>query len=599
MNDDQKKQRNDANNANLVKNAAAVAENSGHPVASAIGKGVKIADKVSGGKATEKLGKLTTVANKAAGLNGKLLQAAANKLVESGAANKIGQAAAKKGSSNGKSGTADRINKAKNKNQQKPTLSKNSSLGKGMLSSQSTEDSSLKDAQDQASDGGDQSFQIAYKVVKWIAILSAPTAISIVFICLLTSASQVFIKSIGLGNADNVSREDAESTINEELEEEDDINEEVDEDDLAIIIPTDDKEYLTFSQNKFQESNLIKTKSTTYKERENNEADLEKLKDFYPPVTSLSKIYGKNMVYKFYFKMLNLYNSYKDNYNVYLDLPLIMATLSMQSNDMNIVFSSNLSDDENYDYYYDWSNYISTPDKSTHDMEVLAQNMVSERPAEECQSLAKNNKCYVIDEEKYKEFLKSFIEKKYYVDQEITIGDNTTKIPSEPGAWKSWTQCGQTWSDMIVPTSKSNMCQIGCLVTSISIQIARSGTATVENPMDPGVALGYFSFVNGGNLVLASPSKLAPNFKYYTNLNFIGMSKKSIAEKINSYNLNKYYFVLGVSPFESSQVTHYVALDYADTATGNIYMMDPVSTEYTDLYSKYKLYHAYLYVKED
>ena len=38
-----------------------------------------------------------------------------------------------------------------------------------------------------------------------------------------------------------------------------------------------------------------------------------------------------------------MYQTYKENYNVKLDLPLLMATLNIQSEDKTIVFSSNLS----------------------------------------------------------------------------------------------------------------------------------------------------------------------------------------------------------------------------------------------------------------
>lgn len=80
------------NNAQTVRNAAKVAEASGHPVAAAIGKGVNIADKATGGKVSEKLGKGLTKGLKHSP-GGKQIQNGLNKLNESGAGNKIGQAA--------------------------------------------------------------------------------------------------------------------------------------------------------------------------------------------------------------------------------------------------------------------------------------------------------------------------------------------------------------------------------------------------------------------------------------------------------------------------------------------------------------------------
>lgn len=55
-----KKNRDNEANTNAVRTAADVAEKSGNPIAAGIGKGVKEADKVTGGKASEKLGERAT-----------------------------------------------------------------------------------------------------------------------------------------------------------------------------------------------------------------------------------------------------------------------------------------------------------------------------------------------------------------------------------------------------------------------------------------------------------------------------------------------------------------------------------------------------------
>ena len=59
-----KKDRDNEANTNAARTAADVAEKSGNPIAAGIGKGVKEADKITGGKATEKIGKDTTKALK-------------------------------------------------------------------------------------------------------------------------------------------------------------------------------------------------------------------------------------------------------------------------------------------------------------------------------------------------------------------------------------------------------------------------------------------------------------------------------------------------------------------------------------------------------
>ena len=127
------KERADKNNAQNVRNAADVAIASGHPVAAAIGGAVKTADKITGGKASEGLGKAATkVMNKMP--NGKAMQNASNKINESGAGDAIGKAAAMKNGaggadensggeapgklSNSTSGLSNIGNKSKNKEKQ-------------------------------------------------------------------------------------------------------------------------------------------------------------------------------------------------------------------------------------------------------------------------------------------------------------------------------------------------------------------------------------------------------------------------------------------------------------------------------------------------
>ena len=89
------------NNENTLRNVAEVAEASGNPYAVAAAKAFKAADKISGGKTTQALGKGMAKANKMAP-GGQMVQNASNKLSESGAGDKIGKAAAaKNGSSSG------------------------------------------------------------------------------------------------------------------------------------------------------------------------------------------------------------------------------------------------------------------------------------------------------------------------------------------------------------------------------------------------------------------------------------------------------------------------------------------------------------------
>lgn len=432
------RRRNVANNANNVRLAADVASNTANPYAKAAGTAVKVADKLSDGKASEKLGKAMDKFMKTQGLKGKMLQAAMNKMSENGTSNRIAAAANKKNSA--------------------PSTPK-----KGTMTGNNVEDSSskMKETQDQT-DGGSASFNLSSKVVKWGLIFCAGAFPFVMFICLLMSASNIYIKSIGLGNADSVSFEDAESKINKKQEDTEVVEEGVTEDDLSFDIFIEDEKN-SFRTKKLEKSNLIKIAKTTYLKRKYTEADLSNLEDFYPTVVSLSKNYDENMAYDFFFKMYNLYTTYRDTYNVHLDLPLLMSTLMVQADDMNVIFSANLSKEDRartarkkpikeFDYYYDWSGHILEADVSTNDMEILAQRMVSYQVKETCtdtfgkvtqEKLLRDNETknqslfciegetykreelgMQIDKEKYKEFLKEFLEKKYYVFDETGISSN-------------------------------------------------------------------------------------------------------------------------------------------------------------------------------
>ena len=97
------KERNIRNNENNIRNAAEVAKASGNGIAMAIGTGVQIADKVSGGKSTQKLAKQLNTANKILP-GGRKVQRLLKKSSESGASDVAGEVASKKNMVNGNSG---------------------------------------------------------------------------------------------------------------------------------------------------------------------------------------------------------------------------------------------------------------------------------------------------------------------------------------------------------------------------------------------------------------------------------------------------------------------------------------------------------------
>lgn len=483
--------RNNANNANAVRAAANVASNTANPYAKAIGTGIKVADRLSGGRASEKLGKAVSAMNKMNGLKGRMAQRTINKMSENGTADRISKAA------NAKNGRAPLSGASTQNTDNKlsgTTTGKSAGIGNQLI------DSTKKETEEQASDGGGANFKTSFKIVKWGLIASAFAFPLLIFICLLTSASQVYINSIGLGNADSLTDSAVESKINKKNKKEGDLNREINDDNAnkaAFDYFIDDNSSRNFRSSKLDQYNLVQIAS--YK-RKYNEATLEQLEDFYPTIIDLENEYDENLVYDFFFKMYNLYKYYdntatfprdsKDK-NPILDLPLLMATLRLQSDDWNVIFKSNLEKEDrkpsprqqpvaDYAFDKDWSStdYLLSRNNSTHDMEILAQHMVSRQVKESCvdasgkdvttnilkdgqigtqtlscgegETYTTGNEYYAFDNDKYREFLKEFIEKKYHTksgakvsknDNYISSGSSNTNISADSsftGKFISW-----------------------------------------------------------------------------------------------------------------------------------------------------------------
>ena len=430
------------------------------PQTSGIGTALKKADKLTGGKVSNAAAKMNKFSPKSAQMGMKALGKASNSL------SRLTSALNKKNSLQ------------QNQLQQHKTKG-NVSAGSSKLNSGLFDFNKKKKTEEQSPDsGGYSNFNLSYKTIEKILIFSVPVFVVIIFCCVIVSSTQVYINSIGLGMADELKGADVDEAINKTSDE--DLNEEITDEkvneDRDIETEDDDTAYASdiyISDTPFKNSklnNFVQVNNVTYFERKYNEAKLEKLEDFYPPITSVSENYSKNDVYDFYNKMYDIYVLYRDTYKVYLDLPLLMSTLKYQSSNMNTIFSANLSDEdktdynvsdrEEFDYYYDWTQTDYKLDKknSEHDMEILAQNMVSVQVKEQCvnssgkvveenilrdseidtktlsceegETYKTENLGYVVDNEKYKDFLKEFIEKKYYYSGKYKVERKNEKMLS-------------------------------------------------------------------------------------------------------------------------------------------------------------------------
>ncbi|MBQ2946905.1 MAG: C39 family peptidase [Bacilli bacterium] len=409
------KQRKIESNANNVRALADMASKTSNPYAKAAGIAVKGADKLTGGKSSESLGKALDRANKFTP-GGILPQNRMNK-----------------------SGTSGRIASALNKKNNLSTTNAVKAGAKSNAVAQGKKNNffSKREVEEQTSDGGGFNFKVTANVIKIGLISFAPVMLILVFMNLMVAGSQTYLKVIGLDRADKVADAEVEESIRENGAE--GLDDEITDDDGLAYIPAsiNNQEDIFINNNismhKLNKYNFIsKVQKTEY-----SEADLLELEDYYSVEAYSNSNYNMDTVYKFFFKLYYIQKHYKEYYNIDLDMPLIISVLSIESEDISNVFKSNIEgykitqkkDNPLFDYYHDWSNYVLFKNSSAYDIEILAQHMVSVRTnisEEPCKNAIKDGKCYeLVSEQQYKEFLKEFLEKKYFIGN-VSISNNNS-----------------------------------------------------------------------------------------------------------------------------------------------------------------------------
>lgn len=150
----------------------------------------------------------------------------------------------------------------------------------------------------------------------------------------------------------------------------------------------------------------------------------------------------------------------------------------------------------------------------------------------------------------------------------------------DSGEYVNWRQYDSRWSNIKVGKSSGTLGSIGCLITSISILIEKSGCNTMIKPFNPGTFLEALNKNNGfdgnGNLQYAAVTKAVPAFKYVGNQNLRGKSKEEKLSIIKQYLDFGYYLTAEVKgATKGSQ--HWVAVTKVD---GNsVIMVDPGSNQ--------------------
>lgn len=169
-----------------------------------------------------------------------------------------------------------------------------------------------------------------------------------------------------------------------------------------------------------------------------------------------------------------------------------------------------------------------------------------------------------------------------YLWNNVIYGSNNS------GDYINWKQYGQSWSNKRIGNTNNTLGQIGCLITSISILIEKSGCNTMIKPFNPGTFLDALNknnaFDSSGNLKFSGVTKAVPNFKYAGNINLRGKTKEEKLSIIRQYYNQGYYLaveVKGATPGNQ----HWVAL--TEINDNNITIVDPGSNA-TDLWSYYE-----------
>ena len=153
------------------------------------------------------------------------------------------------------------------------------------------------------------------------------------------------------------------------------------------------------------------------------------------------------------------------------------------------------------------------------------------------------------------------------------------------GPYSGWKQTDPAWKDITIGTSTKTIGNVGCLATSVSMLIAKSGVATTVNgDFNPGTfvqKLNDTGGFTGALLVWNAVSNAAPNFVFQNKISVAGQTQQQKLQAIQNL-LNQGYYV--VAEVKGSTGEHWVAIDGIDG--DRVLMMDPGSQS-TDMWSQY------------
>lgn len=172
-------------------------------------------------------------------------------------------------------------------------------------------------------------------------------------------------------------------------------------------------------------------------------------------------------------------------------------------------------------------------------------------------------------------------------------------VQTSSGDFAGWKQYDSQWGSLAVGDG-GTMSSIGCLVTSVAIQMARSGTqiTNVDGGFNPGSFVKVLNnnggFVSGGNYTWSGHSGIAPNWQFAgkgsaNTSNTADLAKKLSAELSDGAEGGKYQKFIVLFTSSNKYPGHWVAVD--SVSGDNVTIFDPAESG-TTLDENYSSWHV-------
>ena len=144
------------------------------------------------------------------------------------------------------------------------------------------------------------------------------------------------------------------------------------------------------------------------------------------------------------------------------------------------------------------------------------------------------------------------------------------------GPYTGWKQTDANWASISLGNSSETIGSAGCLVTSISMLIAKSGAATTLGAnFNPGTfvqAMNSSGGFSGANFVWNNVSAVSNNFQFVSKMDISGQTREQKLQAITNL-VNQGYYVVAEVKGDTGQ--HWVAIDNVEGST--VHMLDPGS----------------------